>query len=190
MGEALREQIEKIVSLTDNEFEKVLSHFNLKHFSKHQFILQADSLVMSNYFIIKGLIKSFYVDEAGKEHILNFAMDNYWITDLEAFQYRKEARLNIYCIENCKTLSITYDRLEALCDNMPKMQYYFRKKADYDQALLNKRILCLITNNATDRYHDLMVHSPELVNRVPKTMIASYLGVSRETLSRMILQRM
>jgi hypothetical protein len=68
------------------------------------------------------------------------------------------------------------------------MELFFRRKAFQDIALLQRRVLCLIKGTATDRYHDLISSNPQLLQRVPKTMIASYLGVSRETLSRMITQ--
>jgi CRP-like cAMP-binding protein len=190
MSRVLRQQIETIVSLTDQEFDLVLSHFTTKYFRKHQFIVQADTIVTQNYFIVKGLTKSFHIDSAGKEWVLDFALDAHWITDVEAFYQHKEATLNIYCIEDCHTLSISNQNLEVLCTRVPKMEYYFRRKSIKDNTRLQRRILCLIRNNATDRYHDLITNNPQLVHRVPKALIASYLGVSRETLSRMMPVRL
>ena len=187
MSQALRSQIEKIVSLTDDEFETVLSYFSVRNFLKHQFIVQEGNPVRQNFFIVKGLVKSFQLSEEGKENIVQFAMDGYWVTDTEAFYQQKTAQLNINCLENCQTLSITHQNLEKLCAESDKMEYYFRKKAFNDIAQLQRRILCLIKGTAADRYHDLADNYPELIQRVPKAMIASYLGVSRETLSRMTL---
>jgi CRP-like cAMP-binding protein len=96
--------------------------------------------------------------------------------------------LNIYCLENAEMLAITYENIEKICAGLEKMQKYFRRKTIEQNILLQRRILCLITNNAANRYHELATNYPELIQRVPKKMIASYLGVSRETLSRLMPQ--
>ena len=186
MSKLLRDQIETIIKLTDEEFERALSYFTVRQFVKHQFLVQEGNPVTHQFFIDKGLAKSFYIDEEAKEHIVQFAMEGNWITDTESFYQKKLAQLNIYCLENCQTFAITHDNLESLCRDQPKLEFYFRKKAFDEIALLHHRILCLLKGTAADRYHDLINNFPQLVQRVSKTMIASYLGVSRETLSRLM----
>jgi len=188
MSELLRQQIESVVTLTDHEFEQVLSHFTPKKFRKHQFLVQEGELVRNNFFIARGLTKSFFTDETGKEHIVHFAMDNDWVTDAQAFHLQKKSTVNIYCLENCDSFAITYDNLQKLCSGLQKMQYYFRQKAIEENIALQRRIQCIISNDATNRYHDLATNYPELIQRVPKKMIASFLGISRETLSRLLPQ--
>lgn len=188
MSAILRQEIESIVPVTDQEFELIFSYFTPRNFRRHQFMVQDGNAVTSNYFLVNGLTKSFYVDETGKEHILQFAIDNDWVTDMAAFHAKTVSTLNIYCLENCETLAITYDNIEKLCSQLDKMQYYFRKQMTEENRRLQQRVQCLVTNNAANRYHDLITNYPELIQRVPKKMIASYLGVSRETLSRLITQ--
>lgn len=186
MSQRLREHIETIVSLTDEEFDFALSQFTPKKFLKHQYLVQEGSYVEYDYLILEGLVKSFHTDEHDKEHILQFAMRDWWITDPQAFNHRTKATLNVYCLEKSHTLAITLQNKETLCAGLPKMEHFFRKKATAGYIGLQRRILCLISQNAKDRYEDLLQHYPSLIQRVPKTMIASYLGVSRETLSRLI----
>jgi CRP-like cAMP-binding protein len=186
MSQALRNQIELTISLSDEEFEFVLSHFTHKHYRRHQFLVQEGHLVLHTWFILQGLTKSFYTDETGKEHIIHFAMDNGWTTDTTAFHQHINSSLNIYCLENCETLSITYENMEKLCAQLDKMQYYFRKKTIEENIQFQRRTQCLLAYDATNRYHELITNYPALINRVPKKMIASYLGVSRETLSRLL----
>jgi CRP-like cAMP-binding protein len=186
MSQQLRMHIEHTVSLTDEEFEQVLLHFTEKHFRKHQFLVQEESYIEKDFYIISGLVKAYHTDEDGKEHIIQFAIEDSWITDTKALHEQSKASLNIYCIEHSHTLSITTVGMENLCEVLPKMETFFRKKAIYDTILLQRRILCLISNNATTRYNDLLLNYPQVIQRVPKTMIASYLGVSRETLSRLM----
>lgn len=190
MSQALRQQIESIVTLTDEEFSLVLSLFSTKQYRKHQFLVQEGNFVQHDFFLVHGLTQTFHVDESGKEHIVYFAMDNNWVTDVQAFHLQTKATLNIAFLENSEVLSLSYENMEKLCAILPKMQYYFRKKTIAENIMLHRRIQCLISNNAINRYHELITHFPALVQRVPKKMIASFLGVSRETLSRLLLQNM
>jgi CRP-like cAMP-binding protein len=182
----LKENIDKITPLSQDELDFVLSHFISKRFLKHQFLVQEGSYVDYDFFIIDGLIKSSHVNEDGKEHILQFATAGQWITDPQAFHHKTKATLNVHCVETSSTLAISLENKEKLCAALPKMEYFFRKKTTEEYILLQRRTLCLISNNARDRYEDLLQNYPGIVQRVPKTMIASYLGVSRETLSRLI----
>lgn len=186
MKTKLRQQIEEVVSLTDEEFEYVLTHFEQKAFKKHQLIIQQGDHVQYDYFVAKGLMKAARVSPEGKEHIVHFAMENWWVTDPEAFHNGTKASLSVDCLEDSIVFSLTLERKEELCRGLHKMEYFFRKKATAGYIALQKRIMCFISSKANERYHNLLEQYPDLIQRVPKTMIASYLGVSRETLSRLI----
>ena len=81
MEEILRQQIEKIVQLTDEEFQVVLPYFSTRTYLKHQYVVQAGNHAPNDHFVVKGLLKSFYIDDKGKTHILQFAMEDWWISD-------------------------------------------------------------------------------------------------------------
>lgn len=185
MSEILRQQIEKITPLTDNEFEYILSHFTTKKIKKHQFLIQEDNFVQNDYFVIKGLLKAYYVNHEGKEHIMQFAMEDWWITDYQAYFNETKATLNIDCIEATEVLCLSLHNREKLCADMHKIEHFFRKKSNSGYVALQRRILSLLNSNAKERYEQLFHQYPTLFQRVPKTLIASYLGVSRETLSRL-----
>jgi CRP-like cAMP-binding protein len=182
-----RQHIEQIIPLTDEEYNFAVAHFSSKTFLKRQYIIQEGNYVDNDYYIVSGLAKSSYTDEQGREYILQFAMNDNWITDPQAFYNRTRATLNVYCIEKCETLSISLENKKKLCASLNKMELFFSKRITEGCIAMQRRILCLISNNAQDRYQDLLANCPGLIQRVPKTMIASYLGVSRETLSRLIL---
>jgi CRP-like cAMP-binding protein len=186
MKTKLRHQIEEIVSLTDEEFEYVLAHFEQKAFKKHHIIIQQGDYAHYDYFVAKGLMKAARVSPEGKEHIVHFAMENWWITDPEAFHYGTKANLSVDCLEDSTVFSLTLENKEKLCKDLQKMEYFFRKKTTAGYIALQKRIMFFISSKANERYHNLLEQYPDLIQRVPKTMIASYLGVSRETLSRLI----
>lgn len=185
MEEILRRQIEKIVKLTDEEFSFVLMHFTQRSYKKHQYVVQANNPAPNDHFVVKGLLKSFYDDDAGKTHILQFAMEDWWISDPNAYHNKLKATLNIDCLEDTDTFFISIDNREKLCIEMPKMEYFFLKKTTAGYIALQKRILSLMSQRAEERYTQFVNLYPNLVERVPKALIASYLGITRETLSRM-----
>jgi len=185
MSNKLRQQIEEIVSLTDEEFAFVSSHFQPKKFKKHQIVIHEGDYVSYDFFVAKGLMKVSRIDLDGKEHIVQFAMENWWITDAQAFHNQTKATLIVDCLEDTDVFALSLENKEKLCKELQKMEYFFLKKTTAGYIALQKRILCLISSNANERYNNLITLYPGLMQRVPKSMIASYLGVTRETLSRL-----
>lgn len=185
MEEILREQIEKIVKLSDEEFQFALSHFTKKNLKKHQYLVQAGEPALNDHFVVKGLLKSFYLDDLGKTHILQFAMEDWWISDPQAYHNRLNATLNIDCLEDTQVYLISIDNREKLCAELQKMEYFFMKKTTAGYIALQKRILSLMSQRAEERFTQFVQLYPTLMQRIPKALIASYLGISRETLSRM-----
>lgn len=181
----LRAHIEELISLTDQEFEFILSHFSQVKKRKHQYIVQEGEVINKEYWIIKGCLKSTYIDEEGKEHILQFGMENWWITDYESFVDQTPSKISIDCIEDSELLYITFENREKLTAEMHKMERFWAKKGKKGRIALQNRILSLLKNSAKERYNLLLKQYPQLFQRVPKKLIAAYLGVSRETLSRL-----
>lgn len=185
----LRQHIAEIIKLTDGEFEYVLSHFTYRKFLKNQYVIQAGDYVKYDYFVLSGLLKSWHIDDNGKSHIVLFAMENWWISDPEAFHNQTKATLNVDCLEDSETLYIALENREKLCAEMRKMEYFFRRKTTSGYVASQRRILSLISFNAKERYEYLIQQYPDLIQRVPKSLIASYLGITRETLSRLTAQK-
>lgn len=185
MSQLLRQQFEKIIDLTDVEFDYVLSHFKSKNFKKHQYVVQEGQRVENDFFILSGCLKSYSTDENGKEHIIQFALPDWWITDYQAYYNQSTATVNIDCIEAVELLSLSFKNREKLCAEMHKMEHFFRKKTNKRNVALQQRILSLLSSNAKERYTQLLEQYPQLFQKVPRHLIASYLGVTRETLSRL-----
>ncbi|MCE7053444.1 Crp/Fnr family transcriptional regulator [Algoriphagus sp. AGSA1] len=184
-NDRLRKEIEEIICLSDQEFAFVLEHFQKRHLKKHQIVLHEGDLAQHEYFVLDGLMRVTKLDSNGKEHIVQFGMENQWITDSEAYHKQSAASLTIDCLENTTAFSLTLAQREKMCQALPKMETFFLKKTTLNLLALQKRILCFLSSNANDRYHHILLVYPGLAQRVPKAMIASYLGVSRETLSRL-----
>jgi CRP-like cAMP-binding protein len=184
MSLALRQHIEKITPLTDQEFSYILSHFSTKQLRKHQFLIQEGDAVANDYFVTKGLLKAYYVSDEAKEHIMQFAFEDWWITDYQAYFSQSKATLNVDCIESVELLSLSLQNRDKICAEMHKMEHFFRKKLSMGYVALQRRILSFLNDKPKERYEQLLHLYPSLFQRVPKTLLASYLGVSRETLSR------
>lgn len=184
MSQLLRQQIEKITPLTDGEFDYILSHFTRKKYKKHQFLVQESEDVPNDFFVLEGCLKAYHVSQDGKEHILQFALPDWWICDFNAYFNQTKATLNIDCIEDTEVLCLSLYNREKLCSEMHKIEHFFRRKSNAGYIALQQRILSMLNNNPQERYEKLLQLYPSLFQKVPKKLIASYLGVSRETLSR------
>jgi CRP-like cAMP-binding protein len=185
MSHPLKQHIEKITPLTDSEFEYVLSHFTSRRIRKHQFLVQEGESVLNDYYVLNGCLKAYHTDKEGKEHILQFALSDWWITDYGAYFKEAKATIHVDCVEESQLLCLSLHNREKLCGDMHKMEHFFRKKLNAGYVALQQRILTLLNSSAKERYEQLLNQYPSLFQKVPKTLIASYLGVSRETLSRL-----
>jgi CRP-like cAMP-binding protein len=185
MYSKFRQHLEQIISLTDDEFAMIISHFTIKKYKKHQFVVQSGNHVDHEYFVLNGLLKASFLSLQGKEHIIQFAMENWWVTDYQAFTGKTAASLSIDCIEPVELLSISSENKHKLCAASHKMEHFFRIKTTSGYINLQQRVLSLMNDDAQSRYQQLFQKYPSLFQRLPKSLIASYLGVSRETLSRL-----
>lgn len=184
MEEKLREHIQKRVPLTDDEFAFVLAHFTLKKYKKHQFLIQEGELVSYSYFVVTGLLRLVYTDELGKQHIVSFAMEDWWETDFQAYFTQTRATMSVDCLEDTVVFCLSLENYHKLCAGLQKFERFFLQLTISGSIAAQRRILSLLTSQAKERYEQLLKLYPTLIQRVPKTLLASYLGVSRETLSR------
>ncbi|HWA35287.1 MAG TPA: Crp/Fnr family transcriptional regulator [Cyclobacteriaceae bacterium] len=179
-----RKHLEQFVKLDDREFEAILNFFTVKRLKKRQFLVNAGNKVKHTHWVKKGMLTSNYTDPEGKEHVIQFAMENCWITDQNAFYNQGDAIFDILCVEDCELLCITFDDREKLCAEVHKMANFFRKKANDSFVKQQKRLLSYLSSDAKKRYELLLAEYPPFIHRLPKKVLAAYLGVSRETLSR------
>lgn len=155
---------------------------NIKSFKKGEFIQKPDEPKANAIYVKKGVIRSYIIDDSGKEHIYMFASEG-WITgDIEAVKFNEPTKLYIDCIEDVEVIFIKKDHINEADLSKEKMQEIM-KKVWRNMAKLQNRILLLIGSPAVDRYNHFLETYPELPNRVPQKMIASYLGIAPEALS-------
>lgn len=179
-----KKHIEEFVKLSDSEFEQVLRYFKVKKLKKNRLLIRAGEVVTNTYWVKTGMLLSTHTNPKGKEHIIQFAFENCWVTDQNAFYNKERSVFTIIAIEDSEMLTISFDDRERLCADMQKMNTYFRRKANDSFAKQQKRLLTYLTADAQDRYDMVMSEYPPQVRRLSKKVLAAYLGVSRETLSR------
>ncbi|WP_336518038.1 Crp/Fnr family transcriptional regulator [Pollutibacter soli] len=183
--ENLRKHIEEIVTLTEDEFRQLKTFFTVKKVRKNQYLVHEGDDVKFEYLVVKGIFKVFYVDMDGKEHILQFARENWWMTDYIAYFKQVPATMFVECIEEGEVLCLTLHGREKLSADLHKMEHFFRVKLTNGYVALQQRIAMLLSSTPQQRYEQFSKLSPDLLQRIPKKLIAEYLGVSRETLSRL-----
>lgn len=183
--EQLRKHIEQITSLTDDEYEYIKSHFTKKRVLKNQYLLHEGDDVKYEYVVLSGLYKVFFLDEQGKEYIIQFAKENWWMSDYQAFFQKKKATVFIECIEPGEVLVSTLETREKLSSEFHKMEHFYRVKLTNGYVAMQERVKLLLSSTPTERYEAFSKMYPDLLQRLPKKLIAEYLGISRETLSRL-----
>lgn len=185
MHQILREHIEKIVPLSEDEFAFIAAHFTVKKFRKHQFLIQEGEDVKYSYFVVSGLLKLVHTDDTGKQRVVSFAMEDWWESDYYAYFTQTKATMSLECLEDTEVLCLLLEDYKKLCDSSQKMQRFFLEKANFGFIGSQRRIISWLTSNSKERYEQLLKQYPSLIQRVPKSLLAAYLGVSRETLSRL-----
>jgi len=181
----LKDHITKLISLSDEQFDYAFSHFRLLSFKKGQAIISAGDEVPCEYFVTTGCLKSFFINDDLKMFILQFSMPNWWVSDYDALYSGQRATINVDCITDAEVLCISSADREKLCSEMHSIEHFFRWRTNKGYVASQKRLLSFMNNDAKHRYEELMAQYPQLYNIVPKQLIAAYLGVSRETLSRL-----
>jgi len=182
---ALKNHINKVISLTDDEYTFVLSHFTEREAKKGDLLIRKGELVPHAFFVVSGLLKLIHIDDEGKEYIVSFAMEDWWESDFLAFYSNSKATMSLQCIEHTRVYCLTLKNYKSLCTGLQKMEHFFLEKANRGYIGSQQRIISLITHSAQERYEHLLKRYPTLFQRVSKSQLASYLGVSRETLSRL-----
>jgi CRP-like cAMP-binding protein len=183
--EILKQHIAKTATLTDEQFDYVFSYFKPLSYKKGQVVISEGDRVDHEYFVISGCLKAFYVSDEIKMYILQFAMPTWWTSDYGALYNMTKATINVDCITDAEVLCLSNQDREKICSEFHQAEHFFRWRTNRGYLASQKRLLSFMNNNTRTRYEDLLAQYPQLYNLVPKHLIAAYLGVSRETLSRL-----
>ena len=170
--------------LTETDIDLIQNSFAPKKFRKRQYFLQEGEVCKYTAFVVKGAMRQYTVNEKGEEHIIRLYIENWWATDRESLMKQTPSSYFIDAWEETEALIITKASLINLIDRIPALSEWIRTLDANFAIAAQRRLNAAIGLSAEERYHDLEKTYPEFLQRFPQHIIASYLGINRETLSR------
>nr|WP_314490999.1 Crp/Fnr family transcriptional regulator [uncultured Chryseobacterium sp.] len=184
MFDVLISHIQNKVHLHKEEQDQLQPFFSFRKLKKKQYLLHEGEVCTHLSFVSKGLLKSYFVDEKGSEHINMFAFEGWWISDFKSFISQENAVLNINAVEETELLMITLEDYNTLMLKIPAMDRYFRILYQNSLATKDYRLIASNSYTAEEKYLKLSEKNPEMIKRIPHNLIASFLGLAPETVSR------
>ncbi|AUC77678.1 MULTISPECIES: Crp/Fnr family transcriptional regulator [unclassified Olleya] len=181
---ALTNFIKKTITIDAKDLKVVLSYFKLIKKSKHDILLSNGKNSQVSYFVKKGCLRLFYIDEEGKDITRYIAFENQFATELVSFISNEPAQETIQVIENSELLYITHDDFRHLMKTIPKWKEFYTLYLEKAYVNNSKRLISFTTLDAAERYKQLFKINPNIVKRLPNKIVASYINISQETLSR------
>jgi CRP-like cAMP-binding protein len=180
---------DKMLPLTEEEKQLIISKFQPRLYRKRQYVLQEGDVCNVFNFVVNGCLRMYKIDEAGTTHIIQFAIEEWWISDMGSFYAMQPSEMNIEAVEDTTVLQIKHSDLLDLYVTAPKFDRLFRVLVENSLIGLQKRLLQNISSDARVRYESFLNQYPTLANRIPNTYIASYLGITPEFLSKIRNER-
>ncbi|MEO7976846.1 Crp/Fnr family transcriptional regulator [Flavobacterium sp.] len=183
MKALLKQNIAKHISLAENETEEFCHLFEQKLIPKKNFLLREGEICKFEGFVTKGLFRVYHIDKNGFEQILYFAIENWWITDIDSFTTETPSQLFIEALEDSEVLVISKKDKEFAYANLPKIEKLFRVMTQKTHVALQRRMIDNLSKTAESRYIEFIEKYPQLVQRLSNIQIAAYLGITNVFLS-------
>ncbi|MNL10465.1 Transcriptional activator protein Anr [compost metagenome] len=173
------------IKMPPEELETVRGFLLEKRIKKNEFLFRNGEVCNYDSFILSGALKAYYINPvSGKEEILFFAIESWWATDLDSFANRTPSIYNIQAVDEVLLVQIHHQSLQELLQKIPKMERYFRLILQGYLSSIQRRIILMNSTTAEERYLDFADRYPKIIQKVPQYLIASYLGITPEFLSR------
>jgi CRP-like cAMP-binding protein len=188
MYEKLRSFFERSFPVTDEQFEFIKSQFIPRKVRKGEFLLREGEMARHSIFVATGCLRTYTIDDTGKEHILQFSPENWWTGDM-SFRSNVPSRFFIEALEDSEVLLTELSSIQKLNERIPESAAQYQAALQRSMEAKTERIVSSLSATAEERYNDFVKKYPSLLQRVPQHMIASYLGISPETLSRIRKQQ-
>lgn len=188
MSHLLHEHINGYLPLSEQEFQHCLSYFTHRRFRKRQYILQEGQLQQTSIFILNGLVRTYEVDDSGGEHIFQFHRETEWVFPSQVTSQDMPAKFNVDCVEDTEVLMLANSSKRLMLESLPKMCQYFHLQLEESYVHLVKRVSSHLSKPTAERYYEFIEQHQPIQQRVPNHFIASYLGITPQSLSRIRAQ--
>jgi CRP-like cAMP-binding protein len=175
----------KCVNLSARELEYFNSILQYKVIPKKTMLLQAGNICNFEAYVIKGCIREYYIDSNGAELTLQFAVEDWWVSDITSFEDQKVSSMYIEALEDCELLMLSRQSKEQLLADVPKLERMFRLMIQRHLSVVQNRLFKTVTHSGMEKYLEFIKRYPTIPQRVPQHYIASYLGISPEFLSKL-----
>ena len=176
--------INKRIALTEAEEQLFLNSFKLAKIKKRQFIIQPEFVAKHRHYVLEGAFRAYVVADEGQEHTIQFAIEDWWISDYNSYIYQQPATMFVMALEDSVILKIDYESEQMLKESNHKFETFFRMMAESSVAAMQRRLISNLTQTAEERYELYLEKYPKIANRVPQYALASFLGMTTEFLSK------
>ncbi len=180
----LLDNIKRYVELSEDDQEDLTSIIRASMIKKRQFIIQPGFVCHSRTYIYKGAFRVYYLDDKGKEHTVSIGVEDWFVTDFHSYINQTPAMNFAEALEDSIVFQMRYEDIEPLCRKIHALSEYFRLTTEKAFAFSRRRVISNISKTAEERYDEYADRYPEIVKRVPQYVLASYLGMSPEFLSK------
>lgn len=181
----LIESLKQYVPLTENEQQLIVACLRERRVKKGQFLVHEGAVSRCTNFVNEGSVRTYFIDLNGQEHIVQFAIEGWWISDLNSFIQQVPATFNVQAIEDSMILELPFESLERLYAQIPMLERYFRIITQRAFVAFQQRVVQNISMTAEERYLAFQEKYPKIELRIPQRLVASYLGISAEFLSKL-----
>lgn len=183
MSDSLGKHIRKFIAIDEEELADALTFFRPISLTKKENLLVEGQVCRSNYFVVKGCLRMFFVNEKGVEQTVQFALENWWLSDYTSFSTQKPAVFSIQAVEKSEVMVLDYAANETMLTQHPCLERYFRLVHQRAHAAAQYRMKYHYDHSREELYHEFARLFPEFVQRIPQYLLASYLGFTPEYLS-------
>jgi len=183
--QSLADHIIKRISLDEDEVREFLSCFKITKVKKRQFIIQPDFVPKYRNFVVQGAFRAYVVADEGEEHTIQFAVEDWWISDYNGYIFQKPASMFVMAMEDSIILQIDFENEQKLKLSNHKFETFFRIMAERSFAGMQRRLISNLTKTAEERYQEFEEKYPSIVARVPQYALASFLGMTTQYLSKL-----
>ncbi|HWJ29222.1 MAG TPA: Crp/Fnr family transcriptional regulator [Flavisolibacter sp.] len=185
MSKVLQEHISRLIKISEQEQSQILRYFTSHTFGKKQNLHEAGKICKSNYFVEKGCLRMFFINEKGVEQTVQFALENWWLSDYTSFTAQKPSDFYIQAVEKSQIISLDYQAQEKMLQEFPVMERYFRLIHQRVHAASQYRLKALFSQTREEIYREFVKQYPEFIQRIPQYLLASFLGFTPEYLSEL-----